>query len=71
MSIVVCEHCDRYIDSDYDADCFIENPYDSRDVTVVCEPCREAAWDREQERLMEDGPGPSLQDQQIAAMRFK
>lgn len=71
MSIVVCDHCDRYIDSDDDGDCFLENPYNSRDVTVLCEPCRENAWEREQERLMEDGPGLSLQDQQIAAMRFK
>jgi hypothetical protein len=31
----------------------------------------EAAHERQQERLMEDGPGPSLQEQQIAAMRFK
>lgn len=71
MSICVCDRCDAYIDSDKDQYCFIENPYDAKDVTTLCEPCREAAYDREQERLMEDGPGPSLLEQQISAMRFK
>ena len=71
MSMCVCDRCDRYIDSDVDGDCFIENPYNAKDVTTLCEPCRERAWDEQQERLMEDGPGPSLLDQQIAALRFK
>lgn len=71
MSIVVCDHCERYIDSDFDCDCFIENPYDSRDVTTLCENCRERAYEEQQERLMEDGPGPSLLDQQREAMKFK
>lgn len=71
MSIVICDHCDRWIDSDYDAECFIENPYNNRDTTILCEPCREAAWEREQERLMEEGPGHSLLEQQAAALRFK
>lgn len=31
----------------------------------------EAAYDRHQERLMENGPGPTLLDQQIAAQKFK
>ncbi len=71
MSIVTCDHCDAYIDSDFDCDCFIENPYDSKDTTILCERCRERAYDREQERLMEDGPGPSLLEQQQAAWRLK
>ena len=71
MSIVICESCDQPIDSDFDAECFMENPYDSKDVTVNCERCRERALDRQQERLMEDGPGPSLRDQQIEAMKLK
>lgn len=71
MSIVICDHCDRAIDSDFDCDCFIENPYDSKDTTVLCENCRERAWDRQQESLMENGPGPSLLDQQREAMKFK
>lgn len=71
MSICVCDRCDSYIDSDVDMHCFIENPYDAKDVTTLCEPCRERQYDDQQERLMEDGPGPSLLEQQIAAMRFK
>lgn len=31
----------------------------------------EADYERQQERLMEDGPGPTLLEQQAAAMRFK
>lgn len=71
MSICVCERCDAYIDSDTDQHCFCENPYDSRDTTIVCENCRERAYDAHQESLMEGGGGPSLREQQIAAMRFK
>lgn len=71
MSVVVCDHCERYIDSDDDPYCFIENPYDSKDTTVLCEYCREKAWDQEQDRLSEDGPGPSLLDQQKEAMKLK
>jgi DNA-directed RNA polymerase subunit RPC12/RpoP len=31
----------------------------------------EAAWERHQESLMENGPGPSLAEQQAAARKFK
>lgn len=71
MSLLTCEHCDGPINSDDDPGCFCDNPYDRRDTTIVCEPCRERAYDREQERLMETGGGPTLQEQQIAAMRLK
>ncbi len=71
MSIVVCDHCDKYIDSDFDCDCFSVDPFNSKDVTTLCESCREKAYERQQERLMEDGPGPSLLEQQQAARRFK
>ena len=71
MSIVICERCERQIDSDKDDGCFSVNPYNRNDITAVCEPCREKAWDRQQERLMEDGPGPSLLEQQIEARKFK
>jgi hypothetical protein len=36
MSMVMCERCDRMIDSDDDPDCFVENPD-----AVLCEWCRE------------------------------
>lgn len=71
MSMVTCDHCDQPIDSDDDPGCFCDNPYNSRDTTIVCENCRERAYDREQERLMEDGPGPTLLEQQQAAWRLK
>lgn len=71
MSVVVCDHCERYIDSDDDGDCFIDNPYDNRDTTILCESCREKAWDRAQESLMETGGGPSLIEQQRAAYNLK
>lgn len=70
MSICTCEHCDTLIDSDDDPGCFVENPYDSRDVTTLCEICRERSWERQQELLMEDG-GPSLIEQQLAAYKLK
>lgn len=71
MSICVCDRCNSYIDSDKDPHCFCENPYDSRDTTIVCENCREQDYDRHQESLMENGPGPSLREQQVEAMKFK
>lgn len=71
MSMVNCDCCDRYIDSDDDGDCFIENPYDSKDTRIMCEPCRERAYDQQQESLMEGGGGPSLLEQQQAAYRQK
>ncbi len=40
-----------------------------------CDNCadnyHEAAYDRHQESLMENGPGPSLRDQQEAARKLK
>lgn len=71
MSIVICDHCERMIDSDFDCDCFITNPYDSRDTTTLCENCREKAYDRAQEQAMAgDGPLSPL-EQQIAAYKIK
>jgi hypothetical protein len=40
-----------------------------------CENCidnaNEAAWERHQQDLMENGPGPSLAEQQAAARKLK
>lgn len=43
MSMVMCERCDRMIDSDDDPDCFVENPGlpGSMGDQVLCEWCRE------------------------------
>lgn len=37
----------------------------------ICETCQEAAYDRQQESLMEGGGGPSLLEQQQAAYKIK
>jgi hypothetical protein len=73
MSMVICEDCERQIDSDDDPNCFVEtgNMRRLHETTVLCENCRERRWDHEQERLMQEGPGPSLLEQQIEAMKFK
>lgn len=36
-----------------------------------CENCQEEAYMRHQQRLMEDGPGPSLIEQQREAWKLK
>ena len=43
MSIIVCEGCDAYIDSDFDADCFVEvgNMRRLHQTKVMCERCRD------------------------------
>lgn len=64
-----CEQCDRFIDSDDEPGCFVDEPDGS--TSIICENCQEAAYMRHQERLMEDGPGPSLIEQQIEAMKLK
>lgn len=62
---MTCESCDLPVDP---ADRGAVSEWDG---SVRCEGCREAAYDREQERLMECGPGPTLQEQQVAALRVK
>jgi hypothetical protein len=63
MSMVICERCDVPIDSDDDPECFCGPPdgmctpaQQEALTTVLCERCREKAWDRQQERAMEDAP---------------
>ncbi len=78
MSIVICEQCERQIDSDYDCDCFVGPPAgmcnaadQAKFTTVLCESCREAAYDNYQQYLAETGGGPTLQEQQQVAWRLK
>jgi hypothetical protein len=68
MTTYFCDGCDATCDPEKDPHCF--HRAGDCDVTL-CENCREAAYDRQQGRLMENGPGPSLRDQQISAMKFK
>lgn len=58
MSMIVCDVCDRLIDSDDDPECF-HTPPDYLPLTnaqrvaatvVMCEPCRESAWQKQQEQ---------------------
>jgi predicted RNA-binding Zn-ribbon protein involved in translation (DUF1610 family) len=55
VSIVTCEDCNKPIDSDLDIECFD----DLNSGIVRCKSCREnrdeAAYDRQQEKLMENG----------------
>lgn len=66
MKKVVCDSCDKIFDSEDDPGCF-----DLCGDGIHCENCRERAYVLHQERLMENGPGPSLLDQQIEAMKYK
>ena len=47
MSMIVCEGCDAYIDSDFDCDCFVEvgNMRRWNQTKVLCERCRERRED--------------------------
>lgn len=66
MMSSLCEHCETRPGKP------VVNPYDSRDVTFICDDCAELAWDRQQESLMEGGGGgPSLIEQQRAAFNIK
>jgi hypothetical protein len=63
MSMIICERCDTPIDSDEDPACFIEPPAGMCTeaqrkalTTVLCEPCRERAWDAAQVKAMEEAP---------------
>ncbi|MGE0023964.1 MAG: hypothetical protein AB7S70_10080 [Hyphomicrobium sp.] len=73
MSMVTCEDCDAPIDSDDDPGCFVEtgNMRRLHETTILCENCREKRWERNEQRLMQDGSGPSLLEQQAEAMKLK
>ncbi len=60
-----CDSCDATCDPAKDPHCLGEFN------TTLCENCREAAYDRHQERLMETGGGPSLLEQQREAYKIK
>ncbi len=48
MSIVICEDCDAYIDSDWDGECFVEvgNMKRQHQTKVMCEPCRDKYFEK-------------------------
>lgn len=54
MSMIRCDSCDRPIDSDDDPECINNDGYSlGLPVIVLCEPCRERAWDEQEERKTE------------------
>ena len=69
MTTLTCEHCESEIDVAADPGCVVYDPSGATD--VMCENCRERAYDRWQEDAMAgDGP-PSLVEQQRQAYRIK
>ena len=65
METYFCDSCDETCDP-------IKDPHCLCDFNItLCENCREAAYDRQQERLMEGGGGPSLIEQQREAWKIK
>lgn len=60
MSMIECEHCTKMIDSDDDPGCFVEGPdyapFNLRGAVrtmIICEPCRELAYEQHQEHMEE------------------
>lgn len=41
MSMIACQSCGAFIDSDIDPDCFVEVPRLNLEDRVWCESCRE------------------------------
>ena len=71
MSIIRCDGCEAFIDSDNDPECFSD--YDE----AHCDNCRqnaaEAAWERHCEAFHDGGATQfiTLEQQQAAARRLK
>lgn len=66
---LTCDHCESEIDVEKDPRCVVYDPSGATD--VICEACRERAWERfEEERMAGEGP-PSFEEQQRAAYRIK
>lgn len=63
-----CDHCEVAIEEN---DLIYERDLDE----YWCDNCldnrAEAAWERHNESLMENGPGPTLLEQQIEARKLK
>ena len=70
MIPATCSRCEEQFDASKDKYCFIDNEGWCRN-EIVCEHCRERAYDAHQERLMEGGGGPSLDEQHRAAWEEK
>ena len=49
MSVIRCDRCHDFIDSDEDPGCFVEVPWLNLDERVWCESCREEEFDEWEE----------------------
>ena len=70
MSIIVCEKCDAYIDSDFDCDCFVEigNMRSLTETKVWCEKCRDKYFtEQEAEQDAADAACAAAQDREETA----
>lgn len=65
---MICERCDAPITND--PHCICTDPWGGNR-EIVCENCRERAYDAHQQSLMEGGGALSLIEQQRAAYRIK
>lgn len=48
-----------------------DGQFSELDGEFTCDDCAEIIYHQYQEKLMEDGPGLSLQEQQVAAQKLK
>lgn len=57
MSMVRCEECERFIDSDEDPECFVEvgNMKRLHKEIILCEPCRERRWEEYEADAAQEG----------------
>lgn len=52
MSIILCERCGDAIDSDEDAECFVEAPFGND--LVHCQGCRDATLEKAEREAAKD-----------------
>lgn len=60
MSLLTCDRCDATVDDALDPHCLVEvgNMRRLHREIVLCEPCRERAWDRQQGTWPRAAAGP-------------
>lgn len=59
MSVCICEGCDAPIDSDYDADCFVEigNMRRMTATKILCEWCRDQMFENDERQASMENEG--------------
>ena len=69
LTTLTCDHCESEIEVEKDPRCVVYDPSGATD--VICEACRERAWDRWQESTLAGEEPPSLIEQQREAYMIK